>query len=287
MSWTLQRWTWLLEGPLFVGAAPASSLNRCRLYVPASAIWGAITAEAARNVAKDFPHYDDVGTALKNNARFSYLYPAERVGDRWIAWLPRHDKDLGLVWEREDGRGEPQADRRFRRRLLTTRPGTAIDPSSDSAAAGSLRETECVCDRWRDAEGEDDRVAFVGYVFTRNAAVQEHVKAVKRIFLGGDTRYGLGRMRREAFEQAQSQRVFGSITKLDTDAPQVMGNTTLAHARVDVEKSMTGALELLSGWKRGSLRSLKRAAPLWQPGSRSENHTRWSIEEYGLWSAME
>ena len=53
MSWSLQRWTWLLESPLFVGTTPAGSLNRCRLYVPARALWGAMTAELSRRQAAD------------------------------------------------------------------------------------------------------------------------------------------------------------------------------------------------------------------------------------------
>ncbi|GIW70798.1 MAG: hypothetical protein KatS3mg102_0340 [Planctomycetota bacterium] len=51
MSWSLFRWTWQLESPLYVGMPPAGSLNRCRLYVPARALWGAVTAEIARAAA--------------------------------------------------------------------------------------------------------------------------------------------------------------------------------------------------------------------------------------------
>lgn len=48
MTWALHYWSWQLDGPLYVGAPPAGSLNRARLYVPARALWGAVTAELAR-----------------------------------------------------------------------------------------------------------------------------------------------------------------------------------------------------------------------------------------------
>jgi hypothetical protein len=110
MSWTLHRWTWVLNGPLFVGFAPSGSLNRCRIYVPARTVWGAVTAEAARQAAQGEPHYKGVGDQLRNDARFTYLYPAERVRDLWLGWLPRYAPGIGLCWQREDNRGEPLAD---------------------------------------------------------------------------------------------------------------------------------------------------------------------------------
>jgi len=165
VSWTLYRWTWRLEAPLFVGAPPAGSLNRCRLYVPSRALWGGLTAERARRRGNSFPRYETEGTTLHENARFTYLFPAECDGKHWRAWLPRYEALDGLVWRREDRQDIEErqlTDRQMRRRLLDTRPSTAIDPDSDSAEEGSLRETECVLPRWRDIESP---VAFVGYVF--------------------------------------------------------------------------------------------------------------------------
>lgn len=290
MNWTLHRWTWVLEGPLFVGLAPAGSLNRCRLYVPARAVWGAVTAEAARRAASQFPDYGPVGQTLTDYARFSYLYPAERSRDRWCAWLPRYEATHGLCWRREAGRSEPVPDRIFRRRLLTTRPGTAIDPGSDSAADGSLRETECVCDRWRSGPtGEDDRVALVGYVFTQEGEARGHIESVDHLFLGGDTRYGLGRVRREAVEEAEI--MFGARVKLDSGSPVVTTERVLAHAMPDPTRDenakMRCALELLGGWDHGVLRALNERSFFWQPGSRGDGAVNWTIEPEGTWSATE
>lgn len=296
MSWTLHRWTWLLEGPLFVGFAPSGTLNRCRIYVPARALWGALTAEAARQQAVDgaSPAYDGIGQTLKKDARFTYLYPAEHDGKRWVVWLPSYEQKSGLCWRREDGRGNPWPDRDFRRRLLTTRPGTAIDPGSDSAADGSLRETECMNDRWREAtDGENDRVALVGYVFTRTDEAKNLITKVERLFLGGDTRYGLGRVRRDSRELANAREVFGSSTNLAVEPPQVECDRALAHATATEGASMTGALELVGGWEwdrerhRSSFRTSDEGSRLWQPGSQSDGSGSWTIEPEGIWRATE
>lgn len=283
MSWTLHRWTWLLEGPLYVGAPPAGSLNRCRLYVPARALWGALTAEATRALASEggAADYPGVGNTLREHARFTYLYPAERRRERWVAWLPRFDGGAGLCWQREDGRGESVPDRPFRRRLLTTRPGTAIDPASDSAAEGSLRETECVTDRWRDGQ-EDDRVACVGYVFTRSEQARCALEVVETLFLGGDTRYGLGRMRRLARDEARD--VFGAPVTLGGADPQLSTRRVLAHTEAGGETTMRGAKERLVGWDNSARAAFDGGAALWQPGSSAGDDVPWCIGRSGSWS---
>ncbi|MDT8284690.1 MAG: hypothetical protein RQ767_04130, partial [Thermovirgaceae bacterium] len=218
MNWSLYRWTWLLEAPLFIGAPPAGAFNRCRLYVPARAVWGAMTAEKARGDAGDaWPDYKGVGGKLRDNARFTYLFPAVQMDGEWVAWLPEYKREMGLVWRpegRDGGVDDALTDRRFRQRLITTRPGTAIDPGTDSAAAGSLRETECLSPRWCSPDGEEPSgpVALCGYVFLRGEKKQGFVDGATTLFLGGDTRYGLGKVRLAVCQEADE--VFGEPAML-------------------------------------------------------------------------
>ncbi|MDQ7828657.1 MAG: hypothetical protein RB146_06645 [Armatimonadota bacterium] len=275
MIWRLHRWVWKLQGPLSVGMAPAGALNRCRLYVPARAVWGACTTELAQSRPADFI---EAGKKLLERARFSYLFPAEWDGRSWSAWLPRFREGHGLTWAREDDRDgqQPVADRDFRFHLLEARPGTAIDPESDSAADGSLRETECITRRWRRGRGE---VALVGYVFTKNDI---DLGSVDSLFLGGDTRYGLGAIKREGFDPTGS--FFGAQISLEDEDPSVETNRVLGHATTDA--SMLGALEHVAGWdrSRAGLRSI-RAKPLWVPGTATPDNAprRWWIGDDGIW----
>ena len=98
MSWQPYRRVWRVESPLFVGMPPARALNRCRLYVPAWVVWGAMTAELAReNAPASFPAYPGTGARLQGSARFTYLYPACLCGDTWVAWLPAYREEEGLA----------------------------------------------------------------------------------------------------------------------------------------------------------------------------------------------
>ncbi|MBX3183954.1 MAG: hypothetical protein KIT72_00395 [Polyangiaceae bacterium] len=293
MTWSLFRWTWQLEGPLHVGMPPAGSLNRTRLYVPARALWGALTAELARREAQagNAPQYPTVGEHLQKDYRFTYLYPAEKVGDTWRAWLPSYRDTLGLGWSREDQTEAVVSDRQLRRRLLSTRPGTSIDASTDAADDGSLRETEVLEAHWRDAHGGDGGlVALVGYVFIRTAKAKDkfpverrRLDAIKDLFIGGDTRYGLGHVRRIAFDIVKRAEAFGGVATLNEDSPQIEASTVHAHARGGA--FLKGALELLGGWDRGAIRDLDQSAPLWQPGSYAAL-IQWSIEADGSWKAV-
>jgi len=287
VSWTLYRWTWRLESSLFVGALPAGSLNRCRLYVPSRTLWGGLTAELARRGASDFPDYGKKGRMLLENARLTYLFPAEGDGEAWRAWLPRYEKRDGLVWRREDRQGSEEhqlTDRQIRRRLLGARPATAIDPDSDSAEEGSLRETECVLPHWRDS---GSRVAFVGYGFLKQD--WREVYDITTLFLGGDTRYGLGRLQRVEWKSASD--VFGAQVDLRKEPPTVRTDRLLAHTRADgCTQEITGTRELLAGWDRTKVDpfSALSETALWTPGSRTRGSARtqeWSIGDNGVWES--
>ncbi len=281
MSWQLYRWTWLLEAPLHIGSAPAGSLNRCRLYVPARAVWGAVTAELATRKEQGLPDYKGVGQALQDGARFTYLFPAERAGEQWRAWLPRYGVGHGLVWRRED-RGDAAHDipeREMRMRLLGTRPATAIDPSSDVAAEGSLRETECVNICWRDESGKAGApLAFAGYVAQRGDGSQP--TELEAVMVGGDTRYGLGRMRRVAVEPAS--KVFGRSVQLDDNDPLVKSDVVFAHADA-ADTRLSGEQEAIGGWDYGASGVQRIAGAVWTPGSLTETTEGWIIEPGGLW----
>ncbi len=290
MSWSLYRWTWQLESPLYVGVAPAGSINRCRLYVPARVLWGAVTAELARQKAgMKFPEYGVVGDEIQKRLCFTYLYPAEKNAGKWYAWLPKYKRGWGLVWEREDDSEKCLPDQAFRMRLLHTRPATAIDPSSDTAEEGSLRETECMNTFWRGTEGRTSSpVGLVGYVFVRDAAsasaelkLPEDLQSLRTLFVGGDTRYGLGKLTRAGELDAVSD-VFGQRVGLSGDEPMIRADRILGHAIADEGKEVYGQRELVVWWDHGEIH-VPASKPVWQPGSYREQEQWWAIDGTGLW----
>lgn len=288
MSWSLYRWLWQLEAPLHIGMPPAGSINRCRLYVPARALWGALTAEVARNQSGTFPDYQGIGNRLKQETRLSYLFPAMQVHRQWRAWLPVYRNGKGLVWQSEGSNAELE-DRVFRMRLLSTRPGTAIEPESDTAADGSLRETEIVNAVWREATGvPGSRVAFVGYLVVPNATAKSAdtiriagCNVPDILWVGGDTRYGFGKLQRLACEPAKN--FFGCTVDLSGPDPGVDSPRLLAHADVadGTQSSLLGQQEIVVGWDYGELKP--KPTVLWQPGSVAGRNVRWLINTDWYW----
>lgn len=312
MSWSLYRWTWVLESPLHIGMSPAGSLNRCRLYIPAKAIRGALTAQLSRanNTARtdqpmspdmrNFPAYREIARKLIQQACSTYLYPAEEDDHGWHAWLPHYRKDLGLTWRREEDANENDvlSDRQMRMRLLTTIPGTAIDPATDVAADATRRELECINTHWRAKDGSaGSPTAMVGYVFVNRDSnlIDELAEKIRSVFVGGDTRYGLGRLSRTSFQEQQT--LFGYKVQLEDKLPIVHSKIVYAHT-LAARDVLIGNRELMGGWnlarRKGLL--LHKNKPLWAPGSTVEEtngtdhkgrvHHKWRIQRYGIWKLV-
>ena len=290
MTWTAYKWVWRLEAPLFLGMPPAGALNRCRLYVPARALWGAITAETSRlKNANDFPDYAKCGEYIASNLRFTYLFPAEKRGDLLYVWLPKYETKKGLVWHCNESE---LPDRDFRRRLLDSRPGTAIAPESDSASEGTLRETECINPWWRDAncQEESSAVLLLGYVFLRddlprNNDFWEQLNNIDTIFVGGDTRYGLGKICRIDWRDISDDlSVFGKGVRLDGENPEIQSDIVWGHAleaNLGHNQSSQGSKELFGGWNQDKLWEKQLA---WVPGSTFKRQEKWwSIDKNGYW----
>lgn len=301
MSWTMYRWVWQLKSPLHIGWLPAGALNRTRLYIPARTLWGALTAELARNQNSDFPDYVAVGQKLLQYARFSYLFPAEHEYGEWKAWLPRYQEGMGLAWYREDhprpeqkrdaqqdkaqdwnrDKSNVKAKRSFRMCLLSTRFGTAIETRSDTAAEGTLREFELIHLYWR-GEGSLPRpVAMVGYLFCRNAELERRLKNIREIFVGGDTRYGLGHLQRVFLNKAND--FFGTPVELNDTSPAVRTDRVLAHT-LPHRLNLLGNQECFAGWDM-AYGGLKAGGITWAPGSSCSDEQEYTIRNDGLWEA--
>jgi hypothetical protein len=86
MTWTALQWVWRLDAPLFLGMPPAGALNRCRPYLSARAMHGAVTSELARlngEGKSKFPDYGkfgkEVGVKLSFHLSLSVREKKRRV----------------------------------------------------------------------------------------------------------------------------------------------------------------------------------------------------------------
>jgi len=285
MSWRLYRWVWELESPLHIGLVPAGSLNRTRLYIPARTIWGALTAELARKQSpSQFPDYRNMGEKLKENMRFTYLFPAEKEGDQWFAWLPEFNEGDGFIWRREDDNRKLLTHRLLRRKLLIGTASTAIDPLSDTAHEETLRDIELISPYWRCENNDFHKVAMVGYVFLRNDDA-DMLRQVQRIFVGGDIRYGFGRIKLESFEEAHT--VFNRTVILSDEKPTIesdvfLGHTKVCNVSIYDKLKIYGNLELIAGWDFQRQTTL-HLEPCWMPGSKYRISNNESNDNLKYW----
>jgi hypothetical protein len=285
MNWKVYKWVWQLKAPMYIGAPPAGSLNRCRIYISARTLWGAVTAEMARSDNfYDFPDYDKAGKSIKFNCRFTYLYPAEKFGNNYELWLPKYEREKGLRWHCE--KGNELSDSEFRHRLLTLRPGTAIDSETYSASEGSLRETECINPWWRGMSGSIGELApvfMIGYVFTENMEIKKKLDNTDSLFVGGDTRYGLGKITRLGGLE-DSESVFKKQVILNGNNPQIKSETAWGHVKYSGAAELFGSKELLGGW---NMRKLQSGKLCWVPGSSADSSDcNWLIDECGYWKSV-
>ena len=274
MTWNLYRWVWRLEAPIHVGLLPSGSLDRCRPYVPDRNLWAALSAEIARQRMGEAPEnldlYKKIGKEIGCDCRFSYLYPSEQFDGKWRAWLPFFEKGKGLCWKKEISTEPIILDRTFRGRLLDARTSTAIDPGTDSAAEGLLHDTEVVNTSWRASdEGKTGPVAMTGYLFCKDQSIYRDLSRVVQIHVGGDIRYGLGKMVRVEIEK--TDKFFGYDTQLNQENPQVYSRAILCHKKACSESdSIYGSLECLVGWDAGIPKHMFDTE-FWVPGSRHAN----------------
>jgi hypothetical protein len=287
MSWSVYQWVWRLESPLHIGMPPAGVLNRCRLYVPARVMHGAMTAELARaGKNSDFPDYNKMGQETGLNCRFTYMYPAEKVNDNYYAWLPKYQESKGLVWYRQNNEndGRDLNDRNFRNMLLDSRPSTSINPDTDSALDNSLRETECISTLWRETSKKPSAPVYLsGYVFLKENRFYKQLNEMNEtVFIGADTRYGLGKIRRVKFDK--TDKVFGTEMELVQDHPIITSKIVLGHVPMtdkDANETLRGHKERIGGWDIDKLWEENEVS--WVPGSCADKELRWMIDTYGSW----
>ncbi|MCP9455542.1 MAG: hypothetical protein NNA18_05480, partial [Nitrospira sp.] len=163
-----------------------------------------------------------------------------------------------------------------------TRPGTALDPESDTAAEGNLRESEVISPYWQNGENSLKPVRLLGYLFCkddgRKSEQIQKLQQIQTILLGGDARYGLGKIR--WVECKEVTCFFGCPVELNQADPVVQRSRVLAHVPAN-SVQLQGEYELLAGWDGRNLQSSTQL--YWQPGAVSTEPLRWKILDDGYW----
>lgn len=294
MGWKAYRLVYQAKSPIHIGWHTLGYIKLTRCYITGKAMWGAFTANLTRTGEEKNPEaYIKYGKLFREDVLLSYFYPAI---DPDLPLLPEFTAD-GLKY------GD-YTESEFESLFIKSYGQTAILPDSNTAEDESLHESEFIAP----CVGEDQSpVCFVGYIFIKDGAKTEDNQlvgwdsgniqlkgALSEIFVGGDRKYGWGRLLlndREA--KTHKNKFFGYPLELEADRPEITvtsQNPIPAHVTIINNLRFKGDIEpvvsreFATENKMGFGRKLVHTGVFWAPGSifAEDEPKPFSLCEYGI-----
>ncbi|MEW6002894.1 MAG: hypothetical protein AB1638_09650 [Nitrospirota bacterium] len=308
MSWQVYRIVFGAKSPLHIGFHKLGFIQRTRYYITGRNMWGAITANLARttpfkellNKDKLEKLYTDVGNKILNEqVLVSYFFAAIDYSE---PLLPCYT-DEGLVY----GSYPSEV---FERLFIRSFGETAIEPTCNTAEEGSLHETEFISPVI-DEDNQQKQVYFVGYIFIKEGATYEgqtigfgdgKIKindAIEEILVGGERKYGFGRLAVYNSEEMDDKGslMFGSKLILNDTKVRLeieKDRPIPFHLDIETKVQMKGDIEPLVGREWGEVTTsdgekvigagqrITEARICWVPGSILQEPKTLKIGPYGI-----
>jgi len=287
MGWNLYRLVYQAKSPVHIGWHTLGYIKLTRYYITGKAIWGAFTANLTRaGEEKNIEAYYKYGELLKEDVLLSYFYPAI---DPDIPLLPKFT-DVGLKY------GD-YTESEFESLFIKSYGQTAVLPDSNTAEDESLHESEFIAP----CVGEEQSpVYFVGYILIKDGAKTKDNESVgwdsediklkpilSEIFVGGDRKYGWGRLKLNS--STPDSDIFGFKIKSTLEVEIQSGKPIPAHLVINNDLKLKGDIEPLVGreWgesnkKVGAGQKITNAEICWIPGSILMSEQKLMLNEYGL-----
>ncbi len=286
MSWHCFRLKYELHSPLHIGYHKVDNVQRTRYYILARNLWAAMTEQLTRsgfhtNGAPE-GDYQKIGEWIATHLAFGYFF----VWEEDAPLIPHYD-EKGLHY----GKWSQYA---FERRYLSSHVTTALDAATTSTEEGSLHEVESIVPLYKKENGTSQRTQISGWVFLdemAQALLGDKQKWLPEIWIGGERRYGFGRLRLVDFTEVE--RLNDYEVKKDGERPQVLVDKEkplLAHTLIQHVEGR-GMIELLVGreTRRDSQRfgtELTRVQVCWMPGSVLSRPIFLQIRRDNLWEFL-
>ncbi len=272
-----------LNSPLHTGHRKIGNLMQTRSYVPGKNLWAAITARITRDNGSN--NYKKTGKEINEKFRFSYFWPAISPDNTEVKkWddlttyftFDVHDySNLSKIYPvKKDSNKKP-----FDYLFLGSYASTSLNYERYGAEEGSLHEVEFISPVTRDKR----QVYLVGSIWVKDSLsddIKNWKKSIKIISIGGEQKYGWGRLELIECNEAQSNPLF----KPGLDYFEWEGYLP-AHIDSDGTKELQGSLEPLVGWetKEDNSQEVSNAKIAFIPGINIKNKENFKIIENGLW----
>lgn len=283
MAWKAYKLSYRVMSPIHIGWHTLGYIKLTRHYITGKNIWGAMTANITRALRK-YEDYGEIGKLLKEDILTSYFFPAVDPDSPLLLRFT----DKGLMYGEK-----PAAD--FERIFIKSYGQTAVVPHSNTAEDESLHESEFISPVIYDEENNNQcPVFFVGYIFISDdgAYKWDDIKtAISEIFVGGDRKYGWGRLLLddEKTREVKDSMVFGNTLVSDDKGLKIeieKENSIPAHLGVNNELNLKGDIEPLVGMdfenNKGFGQNVSKAEICWVPGSVAADKMTLKIGAYGI-----
>ncbi len=263
MAWGMYFITFRLLSPMHIGWFKQGNLQRTRPYLSGKVLWGALTARLARMGGGQ---YKEIGDQLNQSLAFSYFYPSTEMNQ--VSLWPWGENADEFAW-----------------RYLSSYASTALNYEQNSAEEGSLHETEYISPYTRQGE----RVYLVGYIFEKENCSLSWQEALKWLQLGGERRYGWGRV--QLINEPQRTTAFwpGWKVALNTKLPTLKGEEATLYAHLlyaNLPGQVQGTLEPLVGRETRTAnqhgRYIRSDGLAWVPGSICKGALTVQIGDFGI-----
>lgn len=296
MTWTALKLTYRAKSPVHIGWHTLGYIQRTRYYISGRAMWGAFTANMTRTLEGIDPvkpvedHYKKVGKIFEEDVIASYFYPKIKN-----TVLSPNFSNSGLMF------GKISA-YEFERRFISSIGQTAVLPETNSAEDGSLHESEFIAHMLEaEDEGASIPVFFEGYLFVNQSSIKaKEIPSLvfSEIFVGGDRKYGWGRLVLTSSKpRSEYDTFFGHELNLQGDHPTVTikkDQSIPAHLPISENLPLKGDIEPLVGreWgeitdtegnkKNGAGQKISSAVMCWVPGSILCEEKTFNVCKYGI-----
>lgn len=303
MVYTCYQVKFKAESPVFVGTTKIGLIQQTRRYIPGKTIWGAITANITRKLIDAGAKYStalyrSIGKCVGDCIRTTYFYPAFNNEILFPNFTEKVLKYGNL------------SENKFESMFIKSFVSTATMGNRGAAMDESLHETEYILNRIK-YEGELKQVYWTGYMFIADCVNEKysikindnHFKdieikhdkysvklsdALQQIYVGGDSRYGFGKL--TLLSDDVSGYAFGC--EIDEKLKFNLSKETslFAHMKIqddDDRKAYFGAIEPLVGRvynnRKGFGRGLESNGIAYIPGTCfTDDDLNIEIKPFGL-----
>ncbi len=190
------------EEPIHIGRYAWRVLNETEVFIPGWTIWGAlvnffilenkesITEERLRGIKESLKYISNFFPTIKLNGNFQILFPEYKNG----VWGFSLNEEV-FIKEEE-----------FRFNFVSADFKTSIEPILRKAKDEHLYEFEFIKPRGKLRNNVVD-LYWKGFIIINEDLIKDWIQNIqdKELFIGGDTRYGFGKVKVEEVKEVENE----------------------------------------------------------------------------------